>query len=182
MTAGGRFSMYLDTYETSFVRKFRSCEVQRCALSMRPPSCVLHDRYLSNVSKSHNTTGCCGLQAAEYAPIRQDYEDFYTRRMYYRLHVRIHAAMCRIYDAEIDCVYPLVLSVAPTDAPVSLIRPKQDCFNRPISSAPDAHVDVLLRQPPQGQKCVTLSSLTCLHDPGRMYLHEQRRDVQLPGG
>ncbi len=26
-----------------------------------------------------------------YAPIRQDYEDFYTRRMYYRIHVRPHA-------------------------------------------------------------------------------------------
>ena len=23
-----------------------------------------------------------------YAPIRQDYEDFYTRRMYYKIHVR----------------------------------------------------------------------------------------------
>ena len=24
-----------------------------------------------------------------YAPIRQDYEDFYTRRMYYRIHVNL---------------------------------------------------------------------------------------------
>lgn len=28
-------------------------------------------------------------QVLEYAPIRQDYEDFYTRRMYYRIHVRL---------------------------------------------------------------------------------------------
>lgn len=28
---------------------------------------------------------CAALQG--YAPIRQDYEDFYTRRMFYRIHV-----------------------------------------------------------------------------------------------
>ena len=27
------------------------------------------------------------FNAQGYAPIRQDYEDFYTRRMYYRIHV-----------------------------------------------------------------------------------------------
>ena len=30
---------------------------------------------------------CCFAQG--YAPIRQDYEDFYTRRMFYRIHVRL---------------------------------------------------------------------------------------------
>ena len=33
-----------------------------------------------------NVTVCCLAQG--YAPIRQDYEDFYTRRMFYRIHVR----------------------------------------------------------------------------------------------
>lgn len=31
----------------------------------------------------------CPQAKLDYAPIRQDYEDFYTRRMYYRLHVSI---------------------------------------------------------------------------------------------
>ena len=47
-----------------------------------------------------------------YAPLRQSYEDFYTRRMYYRIH---------------------------------------DCWNRPISSAPDAWFDVVERTPVAGQ-------------------------------
>ena len=33
-----------------------------------------------------NLWPCVPLQG--YAPIRQDYEDFYTRRMYYKIHVR----------------------------------------------------------------------------------------------
>lgn len=97
MTAGGRFSMCLATCETSFVRKFRSCAVQRCALTVLPPYCVLHDRCLRGLSEAHSKFGCCGLQAAEYAPIRQDYEDFYTRRMYYRLHVRNPMLQCAGY-------------------------------------------------------------------------------------
>ena len=32
-----------------------------------------------------------------YAPIRQDFEDFYTRRMYYRLHVCINKAFGMFY-------------------------------------------------------------------------------------
>eukprot|EP00884_Botryococcus_braunii_P017085 jgi/Botrbrau1/405/Bobra.110_2s0055.1 len=51
--------------------------------------------------------------AQGYAPIRQDYEDFYTRRMYYRVH---------------------------------------DCFNRPLASAPDAYIDVLLRTDPDADR------------------------------
>ncbi|BDA43509.1 Long chain base biosynthesis protein 2a [Coccomyxa sp. Obi] len=53
-----------------------------------------------------------------YAPIRQDYEDFYTRRMFYRIH---------------------------------------DCWNRPICSAPDSHIDVMERTPVNGQKPLTLT-------------------------
>eukprot|EP00208_Stichococcus_sp_RCC1054_P003757 CAMPEP_0206138564 /NCGR_PEP_ID=MMETSP1473-20131121/3408_1 /ASSEMBLY_ACC=CAM_ASM_001109 /TAXON_ID=1461547 /ORGANISM="Stichococcus sp, Strain RCC1054" /LENGTH=284 /DNA_ID=CAMNT_0053532031 /DNA_START=188 /DNA_END=1039 /DNA_ORIENTATION=+ len=68
----------------------------------------LRDFVRSQVEK-HRAKGA----KLDYAPIRQDYEDFYTRRMYYRLH---------------------------------------DCFNRPICSAPDAHMDVLLRTPVTGQK------------------------------
>ena len=32
----------------------------------------------------------CTLQG--YAPVRQNYEDFYTRRMYYRIHVSLLSA------------------------------------------------------------------------------------------
>ncbi|CAK0781260.1 hypothetical protein CVIRNUC_005327 [Coccomyxa viridis] len=53
-----------------------------------------------------------------YAPVRQNYEDFYTRRMYYRIH---------------------------------------DCWNRPICSAPDAHIQVMERTPVSGQKALTLT-------------------------
>eukprot|EP01025_Chloroclados_australasicus_P027322 TRINITY_DN2712_c0_g2_i2.p1 TRINITY_DN2712_c0_g2~~TRINITY_DN2712_c0_g2_i2.p1 ORF type:complete len:548 (+),score=38.06 TRINITY_DN2712_c0_g2_i2:129-1772(+) len=48
-----------------------------------------------------------------YAPVRQDYEDFYTRRLYYRIH---------------------------------------DCWNRPICSAPDNKVELILRSQPIDQK------------------------------
>jgi len=30
----------------------------------------------------------CFLQTRGYAQVRQDYEDFFTRRFYYRMHVR----------------------------------------------------------------------------------------------
>lgn len=66
----------------------------------------------------------------------------------------------------------VVLSVAPEES-ICFMRLKQDCFNRPISSAPDAHVDVLLRQPPQGQKCVTVSIVTRLHDLQGMHMHRE---------
>ena len=46
-------------------------------------SCTIFGR-----SKADN----CSLQG--YAPIRQDYEDFYTRRLYYRLHVSIYWIYC----------------------------------------------------------------------------------------
>lgn len=36
-----------------------------------------------------NSLGGASQKKLEYAPIRQDYEDFYTRRMYYRLHVSL---------------------------------------------------------------------------------------------
>lgn len=65
--------------------------------------------FFRGILESHKSKGV----PLEYAPIRQDYEDFYTRRMYYRLH---------------------------------------DCFNRPICSAPDAHIDIMLRTPVHGQK------------------------------
>lgn len=52
--------------------------------------------------------GGCLLQVpVDYAPIRQDYEDFYTRRMYYRLHVSIDVLLpppVRLVVLRLDCV------------------------------------------------------------------------------
>ena len=45
-------------------------------------------RYLVQAHVSLNQA--CMLQG--YAPLRQDYEDFYTRRMYYKLHVSMFEA------------------------------------------------------------------------------------------
>ena len=36
----------------------------------------------------------CLAQGKGYARIRQDYEDFYTRRMYYRIHVCPFLSCC----------------------------------------------------------------------------------------
>jgi serine palmitoyltransferase len=68
-----------------------------------------------------------------YAPVRMSYEDFYTRRMYYRIH---------------------------------------DCWNRPISSAPDAWIDVMERTPVDGQKPLQLTGkkLRCLNLGSYNYL------------
>ncbi|KAL3137882.1 hypothetical protein ABBQ38_005134 [Trebouxia sp. C0009 RCD-2024] len=72
-------------------------------------------------------------KAKGYAPIRQDYEDFYTRRMYYRIH---------------------------------------DCWNRPISSAPDAWIDVMERSAPRGQAALEVTGTTkrCLNLSSYNYL------------
>jgi serine palmitoyltransferase len=68
-----------------------------------------------------------------YAPVRMSYEDFYTRRMYYRIH---------------------------------------DCWNRPISSAPGAWIDVMKRTPVDGQKPLELTGQTqhCLNLGSYNYL------------
>eukprot|EP01024_Parvocaulis_polyphysoides_P001295 TRINITY_DN10352_c0_g1_i2.p1 TRINITY_DN10352_c0_g1~~TRINITY_DN10352_c0_g1_i2.p1 ORF type:complete len:548 (-),score=34.63 TRINITY_DN10352_c0_g1_i2:445-2088(-) len=72
-------------------------------------------------------------QKKGYAPIRQDYEDFYTRRLYYRIH---------------------------------------DCWNRPICSAPDNHVDLILRSQPTDQEPLKISGgrKTCINMGSYNYL------------
>ncbi len=87
-----------------------------------------------------------------YAPIREPSEDFYNRRLYMRIHVRImrHCAT----PASISCLGPYVCcctqrSVEPTNAQHPLMHLScaslQDCWNRPICSAPDAWIDVMER-------------------------------------
>jgi hypothetical protein len=122
------------------VQKLRSSKVR--IRGVTSPA-VCRSALLSLLVQQNLCFNRCLPQAPEYAPIRQDYEDFYTRRMYYRLHVRaatLHYNPLHTSSANASIrIYTVVLT-------------HQDCFNRPISSAPDAHVDVLLRQPPQGQK------------------------------
>ena len=107
----------------------------------------------------------CSLQGKGYARIRQDYEDFYTRRMYYRIHVcprRLRRTQPRIcVEAYVKCILmdgmfkPCARShLATADALSS--NAFQDCFNRPIASAPDRVIDVLVRTPVSGQKCVPI--------------------------
>lgn len=61
-----------------------------------------------------------------YAPIRQDYEDFYTRRMYYRIHDTFNRPICSAPDAWID-----VMERTPVDGqkPLLLTGNAQRCLN-----------------------------------------------------
>ena len=45
-------------------------------------------RHLRHFVASRHASTASASQGKGYARIRQDYEDFYTRRMYYRIHVR----------------------------------------------------------------------------------------------
>lgn len=61
-----------------------------------------------------------------YAPIRQDYEDFYTRRMYYRIHDCFNRPIASAPDAWID-----VLERTPVDGqrPLKMTGRKLKCLN-----------------------------------------------------
>lgn len=61
-----------------------------------------------------------------YAPIRQDYEDFYTRRMYYRIHDAFNRPICSAPDAWID-----VMERTPVDGqkPLKTTGATQKCLN-----------------------------------------------------
>lgn len=65
-------------------------------------------------------------QKEGYAPIRQDYEDFYTRRMYYRIHDTFNRPICSAPDAWID-----VMRRTPVDGqkPLRLTGSSQRCLN-----------------------------------------------------
>ncbi|KAL4857730.1 Long chain base biosynthesis protein 2a [Chlorella vulgaris] len=61
-----------------------------------------------------------------YAAIRQDYEDFYTRRMYYRIHDTFNRPICSAPDSWID-----VMERTPVDGqkPLQLTGGSQRCLN-----------------------------------------------------
>ncbi|PSC70357.1 long chain base biosynthesis 2a [Micractinium conductrix] len=61
-----------------------------------------------------------------YAPIRQDYEDFYTRRMYYRIHDTFNRPICTAPTAWVD-----VMKRTPVDGqkPLQLTGETQRCLN-----------------------------------------------------
>ena len=81
------------------------------------------------------------------APLRQDKEDFFTRRIYYRVHVRL-AHTARLFCTCL-CTLARNLVVCALQCDVT---PVQDAFNKPVASAPDAYIQVLERNPPDGQK------------------------------
>ncbi|GAB4817159.1 hypothetical protein N2152v2_004205 [Parachlorella kessleri] len=66
------------------------------------------------------------MQVVGYAPIRQDYEDFYTRRMYYRIHDCFNRPICSAPDAWID-----VMERTPVDGqkPLLLTGRRLRCLN-----------------------------------------------------
>ena len=76
-----------------------------------------------------------------YAPIRKGIEDFYTRQVYYRIHVRPPAA------AAAAAAAPPPSAARGLTPELAAPHPAQDCWNRPICSAPDAWIDVMERTP-----------------------------------
>lgn len=64
--------------------------------------------------------------AEGYAPIRQDYEDFYTRRMYYRIHDAFNRPICSAPDAWVD-----VMERTPVDGqkPLQVTGRTKRCLN-----------------------------------------------------
>lgn len=105
-------------------------------------------------------------QRKGYARIRQDYEDFYTRRMYYRIHVSQYTKQPCHDDTAQHPVYATMMMEQRTDEAVrttiAVLLRLQDCFNRPIASAPDRVIDVLTRTPVNGQKYAASRSLHLL--------------------
>lgn len=61
-------------------------------------TCASNCWMISKTGQLHSLLTLCTewllFHAQGYAPIRQDYEDFYTRRMYYRIHVITTSIHC----------------------------------------------------------------------------------------
>ena len=70
-----------------YTERSKVCKQQQCKVLGHAASA----RYVGQDPLAAAVLHCllifCPLQG--YAPIRQDYEDFYTRRMYYRIHVSV---------------------------------------------------------------------------------------------